>query len=187
MTMTASMGGSSAASAPKTSVVGGRPPMGRVVRAVIRKELQQNWVTLALVICLESIIVCAAEWFRSGWLFDWNHSFHNLLLYPAVRGAITLGCASGGLLLGVLQPLADRNFDLWAFLTHRPVPRWWLYLGRAMAGVILYAIAAGLPVAFALALAPTHWGGEFWFITDYMRPPIADWVAGLVYYFCGPF
>jgi hypothetical protein len=158
--------------------------MGQVVRAVIRKELQQNWITLALVICLEFIIVFTSEWFRSGWLFDSRHEFHNILLYSAVRSAITLGCATAGLLLGILQPLADRNFDLWAFLTHRPVPRWWLYAGRALAGVILYLLAAGVPVAFALALAPTHWGGRF-FLASYTLPPIADWCAGLVYYFAG--
>jgi hypothetical protein len=183
MTMTASIGEPN--SAPTSGIISsGRPPMGRVMRAVIRKELQQNWVNLALVICLEFIIVCTAEWFRSGWLFDTSHEFPNILQYSAVRSAITLGCAVAGLLLGVLQPLADRNFDLWAFLTHRPVPRWWLYAGRASAGVILYVAAAGLPVGFALAMAPTHWGGRF-FIVDYLLPPIADWTAGLVYYFAG--
>ncbi len=148
------------------------------------KELRQNWLNLALVICLEFIIVCVAEWFRSGWLFDTMHDYHNVLLLPAVRDSITLGCAAAGLLLGVLQPLADRNFDLWAFLTHRPVPRWWLYLGRIIAGLLLYGIAAGLPVAFALAIAPARWGGRF-FIWEYTLPPIADWMSGLAFYFVG--
>jgi hypothetical protein len=186
MTMTTSTSGSSAASAPKISAVGGRPPMGQVIRAVILKELRQNWVNLALVICLEFIIVCVAEWFRSGWLFNSlsENQIHNVLWLPAVQSAITLGCAVAGLLLGLLQPLADRNFDLWAFLTHRPVPRWWLYCGRALAGMILYGLAAGLPVAFALAIAPTRWGGRF-FLWEYILPPIADWVAGIAYYFAG--
>jgi hypothetical protein len=171
---------------PNGSATFERAAMGRVVRAVVVKELRQNWVNLALVICLEFIIVCVAEWFRSGWLFDpqGSNQFHNILLFPAVQAAITLGCGVAGLLLGILQPLADRNFDLWAFLTHRPVPRWWLFLGRALAGLILYGTAVGLPVAFALAIAPTRMGGRF-FLWEYTLPPIADWVAGLAYYFAG--
>ncbi len=163
-----------------------RPRMGTVVCAVMVKELRQNWINLALVICLEFIIVCIAEWFRSGWIFDsaYNRAIRNVLLLPAVTSAITLGCGVAGLLLGILQPLADRNFELRAFLTHRPVPQWWLFLGRALAGFSLYLIAAGLPVGFALAIAPTRWGGHFFLLQD-MLPPIADWIAGLAYYFAG--
>ncbi|MGN6368274.1 MAG: hypothetical protein ACTHN5_08455, partial [Phycisphaerae bacterium] len=185
MTMTAAMGGASAARSPR-DVAGGRPGMGRVVRAVVLKELRQNWVNVALVICLEFIIVCVAEWFRSGWLFDSirDNQINNVLLLPSVQMSMMLGPAVAGLLLGVLQPLGDRSFDLWAFLNHRPVPRWWLFVGRGLAGVIMYGIVAVLPVGFAMAIAPTKLAGPF-FISEYWLPPIADLLAGFVYYVAG--
>ena len=158
---------------------------GRALRAIIVKELRQNLAFLALAILLEVVVLMVAEWFRNGFILSGLSQVNeNILLLSGVRGSITLGCVVAGFLLGVFQPLADRNFDLWAFLIHRPVSRTVIFAGRAIAGMILYFLAAGVPLIILVMMAMTPSGGKV-FLWSYTVPPLVDFISGIACYFAG--
>jgi hypothetical protein len=96
-----------------------------------------------------------------------------------------VGCPLAGLLLGVLHVTAEKRRDLWAFLVHRPHSRTTVFFAKASAGLLLYLIAVGLPVAVGTAqlavpgrvAAPFYW--------PMVLPGIADVLTGGVYYLAG--
>ncbi len=152
---------------------------GRALRAVIRKELHQNIAVAALVICIDVVFILAMEWSASGDRMD-----RNILLSRSVTDGMVVWCALAALCIGLLQPYFDRNFDLWAFLVHRPVSRSVFFGGRAIAGLILYGCIAGIPVLAILVLAMTPYG-QGMFLWRYTLPPISDFAAGVPFYFAG--
>ena len=93
------------------------------------------------------------------------------------------GSATAGLALGLLQMLPERHKDHWAFLVHRPVTRTTIFLGKALAGVCLYLLALGIPVAFSVlwVATPGHMAAPFYVPMAY--PGLADVLCGLAYYF----
>ena len=161
----------------------GHPATGRVLRAVILKEMRQNLVLVALAFLLMVIVALFGEYYRSGFL-SYRYDPLNVLLYESVRASIPLACAVAAFILGVAQPLSDLNFDRWAFLMHRPVPRSMLFWGRALAGLLLYFIIAGVPLIALLLYGMTSAGGHY-FVWQYTLPPIADFFTGTAYYFAG--
>ena len=56
-------------------------------------------------------------------------------------------CPIFGVALGWLQSRNEAHRDLWAFLIHRPVTRTEIFLGKTIAGLCLYILGAGLPLA----------------------------------------
>src|SRR5262245_52258126 len=52
-----------------------------------------------------------------------------------------------GLMIGLVQVIPESRGDAWAFLTHRPVHRSTLFSAKAVAGLILYIAATGIPFA----------------------------------------
>ncbi|HSI11337.1 MAG TPA: ABC transporter permease [Chthoniobacter sp.] len=88
-----------------------------------------------------------------------------------------------GLLLGFSQILPELERDRWAALLHRPIPRGRLFLGKAIAGVILYVVATVPPFLFCvwLAATPGHFVAPF--VPGLALAGLADTGTGLVYYF----
>ena len=90
-----------------------------------------------------------------------------------------------GAILGWLQIYRERHRDLWAFLVHRPLSRTRILLGKTAAGLSLYAMGAGLPLAGLVfwvslpghVLAPFEWRMAW--------PVTACFLAGAVYYLAG--
>jgi hypothetical protein len=179
ITATPSASPSGAPGVVPSSTGGGKRETGRALWAVIRKELRQNIAFAALVICIDVLFIVAMEWSASGDAVD-----RNILLSNSVASGIVVGCALAALCIGLLQPYSDRSFDLWAFLVHRPVSRSVLFAGRAAAGLILYGCIAGIPVLAIIVLAMTPYG-QGMFLWRYALPPVADFVAGIPFYFAG--
>jgi hypothetical protein len=166
-----------------------RPPASvhtsyaRVLRAVLLRELRQNWIVVALVFLAEFLFLALGEASGNGFM-AYRYDPLNILLYGSLRFCVPASCIVGGLVIGLFQPLPDRNFDRWAFGIHRPVPRWLLFLGRAAAGFLLYALSVGLPLCLLLLYSTTSSGGHF-FLWQYTLPYIADFFTGLVFYCAG--
>ena len=107
------------------------------------------------------------------------------LMHPELLMQIAAFCGLFGVLLGWLQIRAEKHPDLWAFLVHRPLPRSVILRGKVIAGLLLYAVAAGVPLlAWVLVLrirgivaAPFEWGMAL--------PSVAIFLSGIVYYFSG--
>lgn len=97
--------------------------------------------------------------------------------------ATTFGGALVGILLGLAQSIPENRGDKWGFLAHRPV-RWsTLFWGKVVSGVVLYALATGIPLAGALVwmLVPGHYPLPVdWSIA---LPGVVDLLCGLSYYF----
>lgn len=98
---------------------------------------------------------------------------------------VAVFCALFGVLLGWLQIRAEKHPDLWAFLVHRPVPRSVILRSKVIAGLLLYTVAAGVPMlvwVLVLAIpgtvaAPFEWSMAL--------PSVAIFFSGVVYYFAG--
>ena len=99
------------------------------------------------------------------------------LLVTGFGGAIVAA------IIGLSQTLPEARADRWAFLTHRPVTRSALFRAKAISGLILYAVATGVPLTGAVwwVATPGHYPCPFeWRMT---LPAIADLSCGIAYYF----
>jgi ABC-type transport system involved in multi-copper enzyme maturation permease subunit len=94
-------------------------------------------------------------------------------------------CALFGAVLGWVQVNNERHPDLWAFLVHRPITRTGLFLGKALAGLSLYGLAAGVPLVCYIAWTwlPGHVAAPF--DPAMLQPVIALFLNGVVGYFAG--
>ncbi len=94
-------------------------------------------------------------------------------------------CGIFGAVLGWLQVFNERRPDLWAFLMHRPMTRTEMFLGKALAGLGLYAVVVGGPLLVFLGWA--RWPGHVPapFEVRMLRPLAACVLTGLVFYAAG--
>ncbi len=93
------------------------------------------------------------------------------------------GCAAIDAALGALQILPELHRDQWASLLHRPVPRHVIFLGKVVAGLLLYGLAAGLPLL--VSIIDVAWPGHFAapFVPALAGPAASDLFLGVVFYF----
>ncbi len=153
--------------------------------AICWKELRENyrWALLAL------LGLGVAQWYalhqgEEAYSFGYNWSGKGLLLdSPPFLAVTTFGCAAAGLLLGFLQILPELRRDRWASLLHRPVSRGVVFRGKAVSGLILYALATVPPFLFSvwLVATPGHFGAPF--LPTMTLAGTADICAGAAYYF----
>ena len=94
-------------------------------------------------------------------------------------------CAIFGAVLGWLQIHNERRPDLWAFLMHRPMTRTGIFLGKAMAGLGLYAAGGGRAAAGLHRLGAVAGAGGGAVRASMLRPLAAFFLAGTVCYFAG--
>ncbi len=94
----------------------------------------------------------------------------------------TLTSAAAAFLIGRAQMVREYRGDMWALLTHRPVTRSTLFRGKVVAGVLLYLIAAGVPLVLSIAwrAAPGNYPAPF--DPRMVLPDVADMLCGLVYF-----
>lgn len=95
----------------------------------------------------------------------------------------TITSALAGLVIGGTQAVREARGDKFGFLVHRPVRRSTLFWGKASAGILMYVVATGVPLAFATAwlAAPGH--RPMPYDSRMALPDIADLLSGIVYYF----
>jgi hypothetical protein len=96
--------------------------------------------------------------------------------------ATTFGCAAVGFLLGLVQILPELKKDRWASLLHRPVSRGVIFRGKAVAGILLYSLAAVPPFLLSIWLAATPGHFAVPFVPKMVLPGTADLCMGAVYY-----
>ena len=68
---------------------------------------------------------------------------------PSFQIVTAVGCALGGAALGLLQVLSELWRDRWSFLVHRPLSRFAIFVGKVLAGLMLYGFANGVPLLAA--------------------------------------
>jgi hypothetical protein len=94
-------------------------------------------------------------------------------------------CAIFAALLGWVQARNEGHRDLWAFLIHRPISRTNIFQGKVIAGLCLYVLGAGLPLAVFVAIVrwPGHIAAPFeWAM---VLPLLSAFLAGVAFYFAG--
>lgn len=150
------------------------------MKAMLWKEMRENarWALLAAV----GLGLAAALGFaQTRGLFGGSSYSPQSGLLPW----LTFGAPLVGLALGLLQILPEQRRDQWAFLVHRPASRDTIFAGKAAAGLLLYALATGVPTLGALVWAslPGHLAAPFdWRLG---LPGVADILAGVSFYFAG--
>jgi hypothetical protein len=98
---------------------------------------------------------------------------------------VSLVAALFGAVLGFVQVFPEAHGDKRSLLLHRPMSLTQIFMGKALAGVGIYLLALGMPVAFLVGMAatPGHIAKPFgWAMA---LPMIADLLTGVVYYFAG--
>jgi hypothetical protein len=149
------------------------------MRSLCWKELRENlkWALLAMV-----VLGIAAMY---ALYVEPDNGYENgvTICKLEFQAVTTFGCAAVGLMLGLLQILPELRRDQWASLLHRPVSRGVIFLGKALAGLLLYALATLPPFLLCLWLVATPGHFPSPFVPGMALPGIADICAGLVYYF----
>ncbi|MHC4671912.1 MAG: hypothetical protein ACYTBZ_05450, partial [Planctomycetota bacterium] len=149
------------------------------MKTIIWKEIRENikWAMLGLLgMSLTMFIVIESTTMNLSFDLLYSGEFQVLCIF---------GFSGLGFLMGLLQTLPEVNRDRWAFLVHRPLTRSHLFYGKVCSGLILYLLAAGLPLtcAFIWVATPGNLPGPFdWHMT---LPGIAYFLNGTVYYFAG--
>jgi ABC-type transport system involved in multi-copper enzyme maturation permease subunit len=162
------------------------------MKALILKELRENLKLAALGLFIFALILV---------LFAINHlqmmkslaagappqsyTIMQPLASPGFWSMTGFFCAIYAAVLGWFQIHNERHRDLWAFLVHRPATRTEIFLGKTIAGLILYLLAFILPLTgYAIwALVPGNVAAPFEWIM--LQPIAAQFLAGIVYYFAG--
>jgi hypothetical protein len=142
------------------------------MKALIWKECRENlkWVMLPALLLLVPIVGLMG--LQS--IVQWGLSFY-VSLVAGVFAAV----------LGFVQVHPEAHGDRRALLLHRPVSRSQIFLAKAIAGVGLYLLALGIPVAVIVALAATPGHVAKPFAWPMALPLVADVLVGVVYYFGG--
>src|SRR5207249_8531298 len=163
------------------------------MKTLFRKELREHVKLAVLGLLVFSFLLAHAFHSSSGMgeqlsqqgYYDPDSDKLQPILSTLFLAETGLFCAAFGALLGFLQTFIERQRDLWAFLVHRPVTRSDIFLGKTLAGLGLYALAAGLPPVCSLIYAaiPGHVAAPFeWGMA---LPATGHFLAATVYYFAG--
>ena len=154
------------------------------MKTLIWKELRENivWAVL-LMVALGGTEVFALHHLAQGEP-DYYYFMAGVTLCKSTFLMTTLfGSAATGMLLGFLQVLPELKRDRWAALLHRPVDRGQVFWGKALAGAVLYLIAAGLPLAFSIWHVSRPGNFPAPFEPGMVKPGVADLIVGFGYYF----
>ena len=144
------------------------------MRAIIWKDARQNLPWAGVVFWATA----GALAYASSTVSPARNEYYQTVLGSTFSMATHFAFGAAGAVLGLLATVFESRGDAWAFLSHRPVDRSTIFWGKLLAAMILYALAAGLPLAGAIAwfLMPGHVAMPFYF--DMSLSYIADFIAG---------
>ncbi|MGA2502392.1 MAG: hypothetical protein ABSH20_32020, partial [Tepidisphaeraceae bacterium] len=142
--------------------------------AMFRKDLRELAKWAALILVGMAAAIALGRW-----------GAYRYMLSGECNATSSIGCAAGGLLLGLMATVFEARRDAWGFLIHRPARRRSLFAGKALAAIVLLWLAAGIPLAVSLwwesspnrRVAPFAWSMGL--------GNLADLLGGTVYVFCG--
>jgi hypothetical protein len=142
------------------------------MKTLFQKELRENLkIAVPAWLLLIGLVVL---WARDGG--------NGLVDRDCLMGAGIL-LALLGAALGWFQIQNEKPRDLWAFLVHRPISRTEIFLAKMAAGLVLYTLAASLPL-FGYILwvrMPGHVAAPFeWAM---VMPFAAMFLLGIIWYF----
>jgi ABC-type transport system involved in multi-copper enzyme maturation permease subunit len=156
------------------------------MKTLIRKELRENLIltVLGLVVLVLFILLRYRDY---TWSLEHTYlgSDAQPLMSREFVDFIHFFCAVFGGILGWMQVWNERHRDLWAFLVHRPLTRTQLFLGKCLAGLLIYFLMPGLPLLGCViwVAQPGHVAAPFeW---QMVQPLTTAFLAGIVYYFAG--
>ena len=125
------------------------------MKQLLKKEWREQFKVALIGLVIFTIVLITAV--RTGLsplrtLFQgYGNTIAAAGLQPLVSSSLLVQsaffCALFGGLLGWLQIQAERHPDLRAFLLHRPMERTTILWSKLLAGLGLYAVGAGLPMA----------------------------------------
>jgi hypothetical protein len=92
-----------------------------------------------------------------------------------------LTSAFAAVMIGRARVIHEHRGDSWAFLIHKPVTRTMLFWGKALAGALLYIVAAGVPLLCATLWLATPGHRPAPYELRMALPGVADLLTGLVY------
>jgi hypothetical protein len=148
---------------------------GRLWRSMLYRELRPP-LPMALIVMAGAVVVALLA--RVGDVLNHRPVIPYQNPAQSLQPLMLAGCPLVGIALGIWQAWGDTQ-AMWAFAVHRPVARWRLFAARLAAGVLLYGMAAGVPIAIILLCAatsrsvPYHW--------RFLLPSIADLISGFAY------
>ncbi len=145
------------------------------MKALIRKELREN-----LKFAVPGFLIFSLLLYNS-----YSAAESQPLVSPRFLGPVELVCNLFGLILGWFQVYPEKNRDLWAFLIHRPLTQTQIFLTKAIAGLMVYCIAMGLPMLALVVVAsrPGQFASPFeWAM---VWPVGGIFPMGAVWYFAG--
>ncbi|MFI5379831.1 MAG: hypothetical protein ACHRHE_11075 [Tepidisphaerales bacterium] len=146
--------------------------------AMFRKDLRElaKWAALILVGMAAAIVLGRCG---DGDRRVYRFSFY--MLSAAANATSSIGCAAGGLLLGLMATVFEARRDAWGFLIHRPTTRHRLFAGKALAAIVLLWLAAGIPLAVSLWWESSPNRRSTPFAWSMGLGNLADLLAGTVY------
>ena len=151
------------------------------MKTMLWKELRENgkWALLAF------LVLTVAEFYTLSSSGDADAYNQNGLTVCSSSFLLvtSFGCAAIGAALGIVQILPELNRDRWAALLHRPVSRDVIFLGKSIAGLLLYFLAVTLP--FLASVIYTAIPGQFAvpLVPGMLIPAASDLFLGPVFYF----
>ncbi len=150
--------------------------------AMFRKDLRElaKWAALILLAMAAAIVLA-----RYGIGNRLVYRFNSYMLSAAANATSSIGCAAGGLLLGLMATMFEARRDAWGFLIHRPTTRNRLFAGKALAAIVLLWLAAGIPLAASLWWESNPNRRSTPFAWSMGLGNLADLLAGTAYVFCG--
>jgi hypothetical protein len=161
------------------------------MKALIQKDLRENLKVALIGLVIFSLLAVLAYQIGgaalAGLLAGRAAQINALqpLLSPNLLPEAAFLCPIFGAALGWLQSRNEAHRDLWAFLIHRPVTRSEIFLGKTIAGLCLYVIGAGLPLAILLAVARIPGRVAAPFEWAMVLPLFAFFLTGVAWYFAG--
>jgi hypothetical protein len=161
------------------------------MKALIQKDLRENLKVALIGLLIFSLLVIGAYLASAKALTSllagtgWQPGVLQPLLSPLLLSETAFFCAVFGVALGWVQARNEAHRDLWAFLVHRPVTRTEIFWGKSIAGLCLYVLGAGVPLAILVAVVRTPGRVAAPFEWAMVLPLAANFLTGVAYYFAG--
>ncbi len=162
------------------------------MKTLIQKDLRENWKAALIGLLVFGLILLQAVKVSLSSLdnlLSHNWSVQANVLQPVICPQLLVEaaffCGLFGALLGWLQTRNEAHRDLWGFLIHRPVTRTDIFWGKTIAGLGLYAFAAGLPLLGLIVFVQTPGQIAAPFEWAMTVPLLEIFLAGIAAYFAG--